>query len=167
MSCGSILILRFIPAHAGNTDPPYVCRTLVPVHPRPRGEHQAILFNHIYDPGSSPPTRGTLIRFARICCKLRFIPAHAGNTGIRPGLASPFTVHPRPRGEHGVLRGILETMSGSSPPTRGTLPDLSDHPLKSRFIPAHAGNTNACCSGNIVIAVHPRPRGEHYRRWQR
>ena len=91
----------------------------------------------------------------------RFIPAHAGNTRSRFSFSFPPPVHPRPRGEHILIRLYIVRFFGSSPPTRGT-PDAFDRPFYyPRFIPAHAGNTVACSLVSASCAVHPRPRGEH------
>ena len=112
---------RFIPAHAGNTQQfhsPHPGRT---VHPRPRGEHVPDRALEIYRLGSSPPTRGTRFDLRPYLLRRRFIPAHAGNT--RAGNISVYliSVHPRPRGEHGPVPFLRESVG--------------------RFIPAHAGNT--------------------------
>ena len=51
--------------------------------------------------------------------------------------------------------------SGSSPHTRGTLPNGLLRYLLPRFIPAYAGNTASVPPGCSCSAVHPRIRGEH------
>ena len=50
---------RFIPARAGNTPHRSQYDSVIPVHPRPRGEHMAAdrMVEHMF--GSSPPARGT------------------------------------------------------------------------------------------------------------
>ena len=133
---------RFIPAHAGNTQPAFSCKRLAPVHPRPRGEHLCSPRYLLPCRGSSPPTRGTLSFFEPFC------------------LTPP--VHPRPRGEHHELISAKGKAVGSSPPTRGTplAPRRIDRRI--RFIPAHAGNTPTDCCGINGRTVHPRPRGEHF-----
>ena len=94
------LVVRFIPARAGNTVRKLPPHLLLPVHPRPRGEH-----------------RFRRCSMASLC---RFIPARAGNTapGRRASTWSP--VHPRPRGEHTPAVSDAGRNSGSSPPARGT-----------------------------------------------
>ena len=132
---------RFIPAHAGNTLSSLSSNSAISVHPRPRGEHVEAEF-----PGA---------KFNR------FIPAHAGNTTqILPAIV-PSSVHPRPRGEHFMCAVRQNGMAGSSPPTRGTLPDGGVTISGTRFIPAHAGNTTAAPYSSFCSSVHPRPRGEH------
>ncbi|CAB1368091.1 conserved protein of unknown function [Denitratisoma oestradiolicum] len=72
---------RFIPAHAGNTNPEAMEESPITVHPRACGEHKAIAKKLEKEGGSSPRMRGT--RWIRIRPHgiNRFIPAHAGNTG--------------------------------------------------------------------------------------
>ena len=53
--------------------------------------------------GSSPLTRG-IHPDAILCTNVqRFIPAHAGNTAASSLLLAATKVHPRSRGEYGVL----------------------------------------------------------------
>ena len=91
--------------------------------------------------GSSPPTRGTPPRAPALRRLRRFIPAHAGNTYCPHPYDGDYTVHPRPRGEHGLNKMFVKKTRGSSPPTRGTLGTHIVCQYYFRFIPAHAGNT--------------------------
>ena len=163
---------RFIPARAGNTTKQVdgIPRDRIPVHPRPRGEHPL----RVRRGGACrvrfiPARAGNTGRRRRAPCdnSRRFIPARAGNTRTRCASVSQasHSVHPRPRGEH--------YQSGEPP-----VPS-------SRFIPARAGNTwfrwpeyrrvtgsSPPARGTLGVrvrpvfgsAVHPRPRGEHFRR---
>ena len=75
---------RFIPACAGNTRNTLITTDQGPVHPRMRGEHQ---YRKIYEhdaSGSSPHARGTHLDSRADNRRLRFIPACAGNTAVRP-----------------------------------------------------------------------------------
>ncbi len=158
---------RLIPAHAGNT-PPTCCPTSwPPAHPRPRGEHLKSAARALLDVGSSPPTRGTRGRGLDEALPHRLIPAHAGNTltGI-PSVAS-CTAHPRPRGEHSLVKEESAGSPGSSPPTRGTLLRRRHDELRLRLIPAHAGNTLPWPRCRHRRSAHPRPRGEHARELER
>ena len=135
-------VLRFIPAHAGNTSmisPPF--RT-VPVHPRACGEHMADTSLVILANGSSPRMRGTR-------------GATASNRGKQP-------VHPRACGEHVSLRSVSVVSAGSSPRMRGTPLARRSSVACRRFIPAHAGNTLQTLETNVLLSVHPRACGEHH-----
>ena len=108
-----------IPAHAGKTpraQPPPRAAT---AHPRSRGENRVDIFYTTSMPGSSPLTRGKLLRCRRRPFGRRLIPAHAGKTPRRRGHCQHGRAHPRSRGENLVdsLCGVLR--AGSSPLTRG------------------------------------------------
>ena len=152
---------RFIPAHAGNTHPRSHSVRFSTVHPRSRGEHLDMQSVRVVGDGSSPLTRGTRSLPRSRTERVRFIPAHAGNTALRSTTACCATVHPRSRGEHSRSISIRSGSTGSSPLTRGTrLYDRADL-AADRFIPAHAGNTVADATTAAVTTVHPRSRGEH------
>ena len=70
-------------------------------------------------------------------------------------------VHPRTRGEHSQFAHGLMQVTGSSPHTRGTLQCSLQCTSRSRFIPAHAGNTHQRDQHGCGQPVHPRTRGEH------
>ena len=112
-------VYRFIPARAGNTSGIPMPLTRIPVHPRPRGEHLAAPRTLASEYGSSPPARGTLIRRGAHHAIIRFIPARAGNTRSLVTVSTATTVHPRPRGEHGIWLTVSKAADGSSPPARG------------------------------------------------
>ena len=52
---------------------------------------------------------------------IRFIPAHAGNRQLLQNLALDKPVHPRARGEQGLIKATDPSWDGSSPRTRGTV----------------------------------------------
>ena len=91
---------RFIPARAGNTHARFDPQTNRPVHPRSRGEHDAMAGEIGRWDGSSPLARGTRADPPCDGGSCRFIPARAGNTSPQPTVAPIVTVHPRSRGEH-------------------------------------------------------------------
>ena len=178
----STMTWRFIPAHAGNTCSPASAQNPDAVHPRARGEHHTSTLIQHEGTGSSPRTRGTRHDNSRRSCRIRFIPAHAGNTHPPPVSPVRASVHPRARGEHMSIGLYWQLVGGSSPRTRGT-PDSQDqmhsclrfipahagntpsrahtrHPY-ARFIPAHAGNTTERRDRRRWLTVHPRARGEH------
>jgi len=113
--------------------------------------------------GSSPRVRGT--RAARVItqCHRRFIPAGAGNTILAKRKIPRATVHPRGCGEHLTLAVVNVNLDGSSPRVRGTHQRRNQRFSKIRFIPAGAGNTELYGYTHMVVPVHPRGCGEHFR----
>ena len=155
---------RSIPACAGNTSTARSPAPCHPVHPRMRGEHGFTSAPDRARTGPSPHARGTPHPPRGHPHERRSIPACAGNTAgstIPPGST---TVHPRMRGEHGWPRPRPERATGPSPHARGTLRSAEDRALQPRSIPACAGNTSVSWTPTHVSAVHPRMRGEHWRR---
>ncbi len=132
---------RFIPAHAGNSRaiPPY--RPRKAVHPRACGEQLCEAEERIRKAGSSPRMRGTEVVAAFADLVSRFIPAHAGNSPLRPLSRRPMAVHPRACGEQRERVGRSTLYCGSSPRMRGTAGWQGAPPWPCRFIPAHAGNS--------------------------
>ena len=155
---------RFIPARAGNTETRPRRRSGLAVHPRSRGEHTRLMRISPKSTGSSPLARGTRTATVRPERRVRFIPARAGNTTAPRPAWDTLTVHPRSRGEHICSASLPCRSAGSSPLARGTRhlqrADAGHH----RFIPARAGNTRAATPRQTRRPVHPRSRGEHYRR---
>ncbi len=74
------IVLRFIPAGAGNTPSERQAKWRASVHPRRRGEHSVGHPEGDERGGSSPQARGTPARSSVGANCLRFIPAGAGNT---------------------------------------------------------------------------------------
>ena len=111
--------------------------------------------------GSSPHTRGA--RRSRWGCRwiCRIIPAYAGSTGVaRPGRRSA-PDHPRIRGEHGPDGSVVAGPGGSSPHTRGALPETTGAHIRVGIIPAYAESTSQFSFRIGSGADHPRIRGEH------
>ena len=101
----------------------------------------------------------------------RFIPAGAGNMGVRGQGPPPFPVYPRWRGEYGNSGKSSLRVAGLSPLARGIF-DKELYVLKAqRFIPAGAGNMQSIPYSNGSKPVYPRWRGEynvlpHFVRWR-
>ena len=130
-------------------------------HPRIRGEHSARRPPAPRSPGSSPHTRGALRQRALVFPSLRIIPAYAGSTVAQiPGKIVKAD-HPRIRGEHWIVPSSSMCRLGSSPHTRGALPESETRPPESRIIPAYAGSTILIAAAVPGAPDHPRIRGEH------
>ena len=71
---------RFTPAHAGNTLLIRFIKQICRVHPRSRGEYPVKEESAPRYKGSPPLTRGILIGCSLLALRVRFTPAHAGNT---------------------------------------------------------------------------------------
>ena len=136
-----IHLVRFIPAPAGNTPDQNEKKP-------PPG-------------GSSPRLRGTPWPRDAASPGGRFIPAPAGNTSWSSIAWYLQTVHPRACGEHRINTMGIARVVGSSPRLRGTPPRPEIGKTPGRFIPAPAGNTNACNCNRKRKSVHPRACGEH------
>ena len=117
---GWFLRFRFIPAHAGNSQPSSRATCPMTVHPRACGELTASPRRPRSTTGSSPRMRGTHGQSTAATVYHRFIPAHAGNSRpVHGGHGLP-PVHPRACGEL-IVRFIDHTgWFGSSPRMRGT-----------------------------------------------
>ena len=113
---------RFIPACAGNAVGVGVLMGLPPVHPRVCGERDGGADPFGQGPGSSPRVRGTRPRQEVARHVDRFIPACAGNAGVRGSARRPPPVHPRVCGERAGGAGGQTFSGGSSPRVRGTQP---------------------------------------------
>ena len=151
-----------IPAHAGKTNRAPGRPPCPPAHPRSRGENNMDLTTVTRRPGSSPLTRGKLRHAAPAVAGHRLIPAHAGKTRPRNHRLGPGGAHPRSRGENRGAPHRAEPGGGSSPLTRGKLPDTAVGVGRERLIPAHAGKTPPCGPCRRPYGAHPRSRGENH-----
>ena len=116
-----------IPAHAGKTTARPVSRSAPWAHPRSRGENhyeyakpktsrahprsrgenirpRLVVWENV---GSSPLTRGKLVRGGACLSACGLIPAHAGKTGLPGGVSKNTGAHPRSRGENRLIHGIF------------------------------------------------------------
>ena len=158
---GTIRIIRFIPACAGNIGMGRSFFSGMAVHPRVCGEHCA--WSPWFRPcrGSSPRVRGTFASASVLSRLRRFIPACAGNIAATIGRMTILTVHPRVCGEHNYLKSDPSGPPGSSPRVRGTFDCPRRVGRVTRFIPACAGNIDSGRFRSIRGTVHPRVCGEH------
>ena len=130
-----------IPAHTGKTfgRRPRLQRCWA--HPLSRGENGTISRCVGTGLGSSPLTRGKLVRPQRWSRGRRLIPAHAGKTYGLEARQRHRRAHPRSRGENFYRLRPDRIGRGSSPLTRGKPSSCPSSPTRQRIIPAHAGKT--------------------------
>ena len=153
--------LRLIPAHAGKTAGRLPPDAGAAAHPRSRGENFSRPKVTPLLPGSSPLTRGKRVLTPRPAALARLIPAHAGKTSTVYKDGEAVGAHPRSRGENLRLIAGMGPQLGSSPLTRGKLPDRGSDRKAGRLIPAHAGKTTRPTSSRTRCPAHPRSRGEN------
>ena len=137
------LLLRFIPARAGNSWPCGAQPGAVTVHPRACGEQPLRVHVRPIRAGSSPRVRGTASNAPARLPSSWFIPARAGNRPLN--LVVP------------------ACPGGSSPRVRGTVFQAESYLMDDRFIPARAGNSPAPRVETPRAPVHPRACGEQTR----
>ena len=117
--------------------------------------------NPTHPRGSSPHTRGAPRLVDGVEGKQGIIPAYAGSTSSNTVSCHQAKDHPRIRGEHYSHECELPDSHGSSPHTRGALPDVHGRHRRARIIPAYAGSTRSCPAPPERYRDHPRIRGEH------
>ena len=132
-----------IPAHAGKTRIATSVWSEATAHPRSRGENLGSGRSVATTRGSSPLTRGKLVRGGAGLSACGLIPAHAGKTRLRQARASCLSAHPRSRGENWEQAAYGIPPMGSSPLTRGKPAPRDRLRLVRGLIPAHAGKTPA------------------------
>ena len=132
---------RFIPAYAGNSSHFQFPNRIWTVHPCLRGELGSVAGLPWKTRGSSPLTRGTLLRISGRHALNRFIPAYAGNSRVEVERTGLKPVHPRLRGELDLRFLVIMIVYGSSPLPRGSLAYEHTDDVQRRFIPAYAGNS--------------------------
>ena len=113
---------------------------------------------------SSPPAKGKLGAFLRVCFRARFIPSCEGQTGIVPGAVAVSMIHPflRRADVNSLSRSVLinpihpfirraddsveaffADMRDSSLPTKGRHRLAAFCDAYDRFIPSYEGQTRA------------------------
>ena len=154
-----------IPAYAGSTSTTWPKSPSGKDHPRIRGEHTGESFSKIGITGSSPHTRGALIRSATLYEVSGIIPAYAGSTASDGSGGWGAWDHPRIRGEHNPCGHAPNKPWGSSPHTRGARAESYGACGETWIIPAYAGSTRRDRRGATSAAgSSPHTRGARGRR---
>ena len=169
------------PACAGKTFRTTAPPPAAPDHPRMRGEDEYTLLNSTMGAGSPPHARGRRVHAAQLDDGGGITPACAGKTPSTPDRRTPWSDHPRMRGEDLRAGPVAVGQPGSPPHARGRLGPRAPRGPMDRITPACAGKTPARTIATIqregspphargrrgLYAVvwaacgdHPRMRGE-------
>ena len=150
---------RIIPAHAGQTMPKMLSIDLCTDHPRACGANAQRDERAATVAGSSPRMRGKRWSRRPRCHSPRIIPAHAGQTPVRPPAAIRPSDHPRACGANSAVDRADQMNNGSSPRMRGKQRHQTGNTGTVRIIPAHAGQTTAHRDVTRTASDHPRACG--------
>ena len=161
LACGACgrLVVRIIPAHAGQTCRPCRRTRQRADHPRACGANFVTSLLLSSRDGSSPRMRGKPEHADRGLRHGRIIPAHAGQTW--QGNLCGWTRQDHPRACGANMQDLWQKTSefGSSPRMRGKRRGQRHRGSRLRIIPAHAGQTG-CPDGSLMIfSDHPRACG--------
>ena len=119
-----IVVLRIIPAHAGQTPCDERERRSRTDHPRACGANSWTFGSRSSMYGSSPRMRGKPRPVQSTGAPVRIIPAHAGQTTINLLNWVPKTDHPRACGANSSSTSLVKPLFGSSPRMRGKQSDF-------------------------------------------
>ncbi len=151
---------RFTPACAGTAGGSRSAAPCSAVHPRVRGDSMGAEPVTQSTCGSPPRARGQGFGCGELGASGRFTPACAG-TGPPARLRwSPFSVHPRVRGDRPGVAGACDRNVGSPPRARGQDAAHDVPGLHFRFTPACAGTGRGRMARGYSVPVHPRVRGD-------
>ena len=134
------MVMRIIPAYAGNAVYKCTVGKSVSDHPRVCGERCWPLTVKEDQGGSSPRMRGTPTGVFAATMIRRIIPAYAGNAPRARRASAGSADHPRVCGERSRFTHRPMGYAGSSPRMRGTPPASDCWGCRGRIIPAYAGN---------------------------
>ena len=150
---------RIIPAHAGQTGARTPYRGQSADHPRACGANDVHGLAVSRRGGSSPRMRGK--HFFAVLKRVvqRIIPAHAGQTKFGLPVRLRVPDHPRACGANLKLTTSSYCAIGSSPRMRGKRAYEPREHIRSRIIPAHAGQTFPAYAGRYTWPDHPRACG--------
>ena len=150
---------RIIPARAGQTQPARRNTSHRPDHPRACGANATAVDNCVPGNGSSPRVRGKLPVGDAGDLRDRIIPARAGQTPSASPARPSSPDHPRACGANLGVAAIKMAADGSSPRVRGKRGRSCEHAVRTRIIPARAGQTTVSQNPIRESTDHPRACG--------
>ena len=153
------MVLRIIPAHAGQTGRDRHSQRRQPDHPRACGANAIPTIPTTRTRGSSPRMRGKQEYTHPYGISGRIIPAHAGQTRRSRWRCCRCPDHPRACGANFAGNEAGWARAGSSPRMRGK--QRTGHRVQAarRIIPAHAGQTKPAWHRSLMPSDHPRACG--------
>ena len=140
---GDLVGVRITPACAGKTRSVRAGSVDLRDHPRMRGEDRRFRSERRGTPGSPPHARGRLPQALAVARRRRITPACAGKTPSTPDRRTPWSDHPRMRGEDCAMSLKKVETAGSPPHARGRLVRNRKHGVADRITPACAGKTSS------------------------
>ena len=129
-------------------------------HPRVCGEQVEFSGATPYDVGSPPRVRGTAKSGSLRSLSAGITPACAGNSLSLVLPCSAEKYHPRVCGEQLAQLGLVQSVKGSPPRVRGTVPSVAVNVPDKRITPACAGNSPVPSQPPSPHEDHPRVCGE-------
>ena len=153
------VLMRIIPARAGQTPRAGGQKRRTPDHPRACGANKYPMICHEGRFGSSPRVRGKPLFWGDYDNMERIIPARAGQTRSHPTARFKPPDHPRACGANNwqILR--ITSRLGSSPRVRGKRRWRRRASHADRIIPARAGQTDRERARGTRSPDHPRACG--------
>ena len=155
----NVLVIRSIPAHAGEPAPIMPAPAMATVYPRACGGTAKLDNVSSRGRGLSPRMRGNLkFKWARLPSE-RSIPAHAGEPPSGTWSNIIPRVYPRACGGTHQFPVKVKSRRGLSPRMRGNQVICIPMALFLRSIPAHAGEPLRVIDGAVLGRVYPRACG--------
>ena len=161
------MVLRIIPARAGQTPERNPRERSGPDHPRACGANKSHTVSPHWRTGSSPRVRGKPSAYTTLEFAVRIIPARAGQTRSIRSTEHATSDHPRACGANGVMARAESAPIGSSPRVRGKRNGKHAAEPAPRIIPARAGQTCPSWLSMRPAPDHPRACGANPAQWTR
>ena len=154
-----LLLIRLIPAGAGQIAMRGLLRSCSAAHPRRCGADSTVSTRSRTRSGSSPQVRGRLGFCSSCLLQIRLIPAGAGQIEVAMAQSMGKSAHPRRCGADQVLLPVGGGAGGSSPQVRGRLIICDARKSSTRLIPAGAGQITQGIPIRASETAHPRRCG--------
>ena len=152
-------LYRSIPACAGEPSSAMSTARRTEVYPRVCGGTMTTSCQTVYHTGLSPRVRGNRGGERRVAESIGSIPACAGEPRSNVRIQRIHRVYPRVCGGTPSYPGMCWIRRGLSPRVRGNRPASPSVGLRTRSIPACAGEPASCAARMATSTVYPRVCG--------